>query len=349
MLQLHNLSKTYSDGTTALHGVSLTIEAGEIITLVGPSGCGKSTLLRLIAGLDTPSTGQVMCEGRDITALPAERRGMGVVFQNYALFPNMTVADNIGFGLRVRGVSKSERAERVAAILDQIQLRNLANRRPDQLSGGQQQRVALGRALAIRPSVLLLDEPLTALDAQLREELRLELRHTLEQVQITSVYVTHDQAEALSLGDRVVVLRSGRIEQVGTPQRIYQQPATPFVAAFIGTANQLSGSVCQTPSGLVLETAYGSLPLPTMWQAAPGTPLTLLIRPEELTLSRSNEAHIHGRVGRLQFLGDRLRLFVQPTDADRELIVDVDSYTQVGTGTVVALRVVRSTPLEQGT
>lgn len=346
MLQLEQLAKTYRNGVTALQGVSLSVAAGEIITLVGPSGCGKSTLLRLIAGLDLPSGGRVLLQGRDITALPAEKRGMGVVFQNYALFPHMSVAENIGFGLRVRGVPKAERQRRVAAILDQIQLGALAERRPDQLSGGQQQRVALGRALAITPSVLLLDEPLTALDAQLREQMRLELRSTLERIGITSIYVTHDQAEALSLGDRVVVLRNGQIEQVGSPPEIYQQPATPFVAAFIGTANQISGTLGWGAEGQHVETALGRVPLASVSQQAPGSRVTILVRPEELALCSPAEAHICGQVARMQFLGDRLRLFVQPSGDHSELIADVDPYTALTSGSDVAFRVVRATPLE---
>lgn len=364
LVQLEQLSKTYRDGTRALIDVDLTVEAGEIITLVGPSGCGKSTLLRLIAGLDMPTTGHVWYNGRDITRMPAEQRGMGVVFQNYALFPHMSVADNIGFGLRVRGVKPAERRRRVTRILNQLRLDDLAHRRPDQLSGGQQQRVALGRALAIEPALLLLDEPLTALDARLRETLRHELRRTLEQFGITSIYVTHDQAEALSLGDRVVVLNNGRVEQVGTPRTIYQRPASAFVAQFIGTTNRLPGTIRRTPAGLQAETPIARLPLLTIGEDGgahghnggtppdahlpEGTPIEVLIRPEDLALCAPNQAHFAGNVAQVQFLGDRLRLFVDVEGSAQELVADVEPHTQVCTGSTVALRVNRATPLHEG-
>lgn len=348
ILHLDNLSKIYRNSTTALAGISLTIEQGEIITLVGPSGCGKSTLLRLIAGLDTPTSGRVCYQGRDITTLPAERRGMGVVFQNYALFPHMSVAENVGFGLRVRGINRAERQRKVAVILAQLQLSDLAARRPDQLSGGQQQRVALGRALAIAPSLLLLDEPLTALDAQLRETLRLELRRTLEQFGITSIYVTHDQAEALSLGDRVAVMRAGCIEQIGPPRAIYQQPATSFVAQFIGATNRLPGIVRLTPTGpqVITPVICWSLPateVPRLYND--GAPVELLIRPEDLALCPPDQGQLSGTITRLQFLGDRLRLFLNLTGVSHELIADVDSHATLTTGSTVWLQVGRATLL----
>ncbi|MCU0493642.1 MAG: ABC transporter ATP-binding protein [Chloroflexaceae bacterium] len=346
LLSLQKLSKTYRDGTTALVDLSLAIEPGEIITLVGPSGCGKSTLLRLIAGLDRPTGGTVWFQGRNITGLPAEQRGMGVVFQNYALFPHMSVAENVGFGLRVRGVAVSERRRTVAKLLEQLQLGDLAERRPDQLSGGQQQRVALGRALAIAPALLLLDEPLTALDAQLRETLRLELRRTLETFGITSIYVTHDQAEALTLGDRVVVMRKGQIEQVGSPRAIYQQPATPFVAQFIGVTNRVPGKLCVEGQNQHVQTALGRLPVPPCPASlSNGSQMLLLIRPEDLALSLPEQAHVHGVVSRIQFLGDRLRLFLTSEGYTPELVADVDPYTTIATGSAVALRLLRATPL----
>jgi putative spermidine/putrescine transport system ATP-binding protein len=351
LLRVERLSKTYRDGTRALREVDLAVAPGELITVVGPSGCGKSTLLRLIAGLDTPSSGRVWYQGKDITTLPAEQRGMGVVFQNYALFPHMSVADNIGFGLRVRGVALHQRRRKVAELLERLQLGQLAQRRPHQLSGGQQQRVALGRALAIEPSLLLLDEPLTALDAQLREQLRSELRHTLAQFQTTSIYVTHDQAEALSLGDRVVVMHGGQVVQVGTPRDIYQQPASAVVAQFIGVSNRLKGVIAFTQQGIVVRVPQLDAALDEMVVAAPAHPVAalgegscveLLIRPEDLRLCTPEQAHYTGVLAQLQFLGDRLRLFVQYGNGTDELIADVDPHTQLRSGDRIALRVQRA-------
>jgi putative spermidine/putrescine transport system ATP-binding protein len=238
-IRLRNCAKTFPDGTRALEPLSLDIAAGETVVLLGPSGCGKTTTLRIIAGLESPDAGgRVLFGEEDVTGLPIERRGVGMVFQSYALFPNMDVAGNVGYGLRVRGMPAPEREARVKEMLDLVDLAHLAGRKVDQLSGGQRQRVALARALAIRPRALLLDEPLTALDAKLREQLRVEIDRLLRSLGITAVYVTHDQAEAMALGDRIVVMEKGRIAQAGTPQEIYYRPASAFVADFIGTMNR---------------------------------------------------------------------------------------------------------------
>jgi putative spermidine/putrescine transport system ATP-binding protein len=245
-IRLENCAKTFADGTHALEPLTLEIAAGETVVLLGPSGCGKTTTLRIIAGLESPDAGgRVLFDREDVTALPIEKRGVGMVFQSYALFPNMTVAQNVGYGLRVRKVPREEREKRVAGMLALVDLGRFGSRRVDQLSGGQRQRVALARALAIQPRVLLLDEPLTALDAKLREQLRVEIDRLLRGLGITAVYVTHDQAEAMALGDRIVVMERGRIAQAGTPQEIYQRPATAFVADFIGTMNRLAGQVVE--------------------------------------------------------------------------------------------------------
>ena len=239
-IHLENCAKTFPDGTHALEPLTLDIAAGEVIVLLGPSGCGKTTTLRIIAGLESPDPGgRVLFDREDVTPQPIEKRGVGMVFQSYALFPNMSVADNIGYGLRVRDVAKDERDRRVAEMLELVDLTGFGARRVDQLSGGQRQRVALARALAIRPRALLLDEPLTALDAKLREQLRVEIDRLLRRLGITAVYVTHDQAEAMALGDRIVVMEKGRIAQSGTPQEIYHHPTTAFVADFIGTMNRM--------------------------------------------------------------------------------------------------------------
>jgi len=240
-IHLERCAKTFADGTRALEPLTLDIAAGETVVLLGPSGCGKTTTLRLIAGLESPDAGgRVLFDNEDVTPLPIEKRGVGMVFQSYALFPNMTVAQNVGYGLRVRGIAGDAREKRVREMLELVDLTAFGPRRVDQLSGGQRQRVALARALAIQPRVLLLDEPLTALDAKLREQLRVEIDRLLRTLAITAVYVTHDQAEAMSLGDRIIVMERGRIAQAGTPQQIYHEPANAFVADFIGTMNRLT-------------------------------------------------------------------------------------------------------------
>src|SRR5689334_934626 len=237
-VHVDNCGKTFADGTRALQPATLDIARGETLVLLGPSGCGKTTMLRIIAGLEVPDTGgRVLFDGKDMTAVPIERRNVGMVFQSYALFPNMTVSDNIGYGLKIRGIAARERAARVAELVALTNISGLENRRIDQLSGGQRQRVALARAVAIRPGILLLDEPLTALDAALRDRLRGELNRLLRALGVTTIYVTHDQAEAMELGDRIVVMQKGSIAQIGTPSDIYFTPRNRFVAEFIGAAN----------------------------------------------------------------------------------------------------------------
>ena len=225
----------------AVRDLSLDVERGSLIALLGPSGCGKTTTLRMVAGLERPDGGRVLVDGRDVTGLPPYRRRMGVVFQSYALFPHLSVLANVGFGLRMQGVTGSERRRRAAAALDMVGLGAHADKRPTQLSGGQQQRVAVARALAIEPDVLLLDEPLSALDAKLREELRVEMRALQRRVGATAVFVTHDQAEALAMSDLVAVMHDGVIAQLGTPEAVFERPATPFVAEFVGRSARLSG------------------------------------------------------------------------------------------------------------
>ncbi|KHJ53172.1 ABC transporter ATP-binding protein [Aureimonas sp. OT7] len=239
-LVLERLTKIY-DGVTAVDGISLSVERGEFVSLLGPSGCGKTTTLQMIAGFVDVTSGRIMLEGRDLSQVPPDRRGLGIVFQSYALFPHMTVADNVGFGLEMRKVGRAERDRKVAAALDLVGLSGFAERYPRRMSGGQQQRVALARALVIEPSLLLLDEPLSNLDAKLREEMQSELRDIQERTGLTTILVTHDQNEAMALSDRVVVLNKGRIEQVGAPEAAYQVPETRFVASFLGRTNTLEG------------------------------------------------------------------------------------------------------------
>jgi putative spermidine/putrescine transport system ATP-binding protein len=237
-LRLEGVRKSYGH-VLAVAGVDLTVYEGEFFTLLGPSGSGKTTLLRLIAGFERPDSGRIELAGRDVTGVPPHMRDTNTVFQDYALFPHMTVAENIGYGLRVKGIAKPERRERVERALTMVRLAGLDNRRPNQLSGGQRQRVALARAVVNEPEVLLLDEPLGALDLKLRQEMQLELKRIQKKVGITFVYVTHDQEEALTMSDRMAVMANGRIEQIGPPQEVYERPATEFVAGFIGISNLL--------------------------------------------------------------------------------------------------------------
>jgi putative spermidine/putrescine transport system ATP-binding protein len=279
-LELEKLHKTFGE-FTAIDEIDVALEAGEFLSLLGPSGCGKTTALRIVAGFERPTSGRVVVEGNDVTNVPPNRRDMGMVFQAYSLFPNMTAEDNVEFGLRVRRQSGGVRRTRVEELLELVGLSAAAKRYPHQLSGGMQQRVALARALAIEPRVLLLDEPLSALDAKVRVQLREEIRRLQTQLDITTLYVTHDQEEALSISDRVAVLSHGKIEQIGSPADIYNEPSTPFVAEFIGTMNRLEAAVADEASvqvgGTVLAVAEArGLPR--------GERVLVLVRPETLQL-----------------------------------------------------------------
>jgi putative spermidine/putrescine transport system ATP-binding protein len=299
-VSLTDCARTFPDGTRALQGCSLEISPGETIALLGPSGCGKTTLLRIIAGLDFPDAGgRVSFGGADVTSKPVEQRGVGMVFQSYALFPNMDVAGNIEYGLRVRRVARVEREQRVTEMLALMRIDELRHRRVDQLSGGQRQRVALARAIAARPRLLLLDEPLTALDARLRDDLRVEIDQLLRTLGITAIYVTHDQAEAMALADRIAVMSRGRIEQIGTPREIYETPKTPFVTEFIGTMNRVSGQVLHG----VLSLGTENIPV-----SAPDGQACLLFRPEDLKLVAAHEAQFSATVASAFYFGDHIRL-----------------------------------------
>jgi putative spermidine/putrescine transport system ATP-binding protein len=308
-LTLTGIQKQF--GTTyAVQDFNLTAEKGEFVSFLGPSGCGKTTTLRMIAGFERPTAGTISIGGTDITNRPPNRRNIGMVFQSYALFPNMTVADNIGFGLRVRKRPKDQIAKRVDELLGMINLPDKGGRYPYQLSGGQQQRVALARALAVEPEVLLLDEPLSALDAKIRVALRKEIRSIQRQLGITTVYVTHDQEEALSLSDRVVVMSEGRIEQIGAPPDIYNFPATPFVASFVGTLNLLAARIVDGPTGRVSvdgQEIRASKPA----DSGAGR-VTVALRPEAIELGEGGGSNrLVGEVEDVSFLGSIVRTRVR--------------------------------------
>jgi putative spermidine/putrescine transport system ATP-binding protein len=331
-VRIDNCGKTFADGTLALEPASLDIARGETMVLLGPSGCGKTTMLRIIAGLEIPDApGRVWFDDKDMTSVPIERRNVGMVFQSYALFPNMNVADNIGYGLKLRGVPKAARTKRIAELVELTNIAGLENRRIDQLSGGQRQRVALARAVAIRPGILLLDEPLTALDAALRERLRGELNRLLRALGITTIYVTHDQAEAMELGDRIVVMSKGRIAQIGAPREIYFAPASRFVAEFIGAAN-----IVEAP----LE--GGHLVLPGGRQpvdgAADQAAAVAMIRPETIAVVDPARASLAGIVDNVSFVGDRQRLTVSGVSS-KPITVDAPNTLSVKSGERIGLSI----------
>ncbi len=309
-LTLENLYKTYGS-MNAVENFNLVVEKGEFVSFLGPSGCGKTTTLRMIGGFETPTSGVIKINGEDLTNKPINKRNIGMVFQSYALFPNMTVGANIGFGLKVAKESPEVIKERVKEMLNIIHMTDFINRFPYQMSGGQQQRVALARALAIQPQVLLLDEPLSALDAKIRLELRTEIRAIQQKLGITTIYVTHDQEEALSLSDRVVVMRAGQMEQVGTPFDIYNFPRTPFVAGFVGTLNVLNAKVENVAEGKVsidgqvIKTSQSI-------QANVGEVIKLALRPEILSLLEENGTQVlKGKVESVTFLGAIVRIQVE--------------------------------------
>jgi thiamine transport system ATP-binding protein len=304
-LRLDGVTKRYGE-TPALADVSLTVGDGEFFTLVGPSGCGKTTTLRLVAGFESPSAGRVAFGDREMAGVPPEDRNVGVVFQNYALFPHMTVGENVGYGLRFTDRSSAERRERVADLLSLVDLAGAADRDPATLSGGQRQRVALARALAPDPDVLLLDEPLSALDAQLRERLRMQIREIQSDLGVTTLYVTHDQEEAMAVSDRLAVLADGRVEQVGDPRTVYREPATRFVASFLGDNNVFESTVVESAEGTAtVRVGEASVGLPT--DAPAGSSVTWCVRPERLRVG-DGENRFPARVVEAEFLGDVTRV-----------------------------------------
>jgi ABC-type Fe3+/spermidine/putrescine transport system ATPase subunit len=312
----------------ALDGIHLRIEAGELFFLLGPSGCGKSTLLRCIAGLECPDSGAIRFDGREVTQVPPHKRGTAMVFQSYALWPHLNVAQNIAFGLEERHVPKPEIKHRVEAALELVQLPGFGPRAIDQLSGGQQQRVALARALVVKPKCLLLDEPLSNLDAQLRIEMRHEIRSIVKSNGLTAIYVTHDQEEALAMADRLAILSRGRIDQIGTPEAIYRSPLSASVASFIGETNLIPGIVLETGDpGATIATAGGPLSgrlADPAWRPAPGTPVQLSIRPEAWRLHpESGDSMIAGTISERSYLGQRIQYWID-TAAGRQQVVEMN-------------------------
>jgi len=331
-VRIEACGKTFADGTHALEPATLDIARGETLVLLGPSGCGKTTMLRIIAGLEVPDAGgRVLFDGKDMTAVPIERRNVGMVFQSYALFPNMTVSDNIGYGLKIRGMPAKERAARVAELVALTNISGLENRRIDQLSGGQRQRVALARAVAIRPGILLLDEPLTALDAALRDRLRGELNRLLRALGITTIYVTHDQSEAMELGDRVVVMQKGAMAQIGTPREIYFTPKSRFVAEFIGAANIVEAAV--EDGHLVLPGGRQPIHCDVDMPVA-----VAMIRPETIRVTSTGTAPLSGTIDSVSFIGDRQRLVVSSA-SDRLLTVDAPNTLRAKPGERIGLSI----------
>ena len=335
-IEVDNVVKRYGDHTV-INGMSLTIRPGEFFTLLGPSGCGKTTLLRMIIGFNSIEGGEIRVDGQVINNIPTNRRNMGMVFQNYAVFPHMNVRDNVAYGLKTRKVPREERRKRADEMLDMVKISQYADRMPAQLSGGQQQRVALARAIVIQPDVLLMDEPLSNLDAKLRVEMRNVIKRIQHQVGITTVYVTHDQEEALAVSDRIAVMHDGVVQQIDSPKRVYQRPANEFVAGFIGLTNFLKAD----QRGGVLDFGCGySVPVSTMRPDAPAE-VDVAARPEEILIRPAGEPGIPAEVRSSVFLGTSTHYFLDNGgESEIEVIMPSDFSEIIPDGTKVSLQVV---------
>ena len=333
-VEIRSLERRFGE-VVALAGIDLDIASGEFVSFLGPSGCGKTTALRLIAGFDRPTAGQILVGGKDLTGVPPNRRDIGMVFQAYSLFPNMSAAKNVEFGLRIRKQSSGERRKRAVELLDLVGLAHAADRYPHQLSGGMQQRVALARALAIEPRLLLLDEPLSALDAKVRVQLREEIRRIQTRLGITTIYVTHDQEEALSISDRVAVLSHGKIEQIGPPSEIYGAPATPFVAEFVGTMNRIEATVTDSAAG-TLTFGGSSLTVGDARGLPTGSRVLLLVRPETVELT-TPDAGLPGEVVSQTFLGSVTRVKVEGGGAEWSADVSTERAAAIPVGATVGV------------
>lgn len=312
-VELENISRRYAD-VVAVEDVSIAVKSGEFLTLLGPSGCGKSTTLRIVAGLLRPTSGRVLIDGRDVTALGAAKRNIGMVFQSLALFPHMTAAENVAFGLKMRKVPNAEKEARVRRILDTVGLGKLAGRYPAQMSGGQQQRVALARALVIAPSILILDEPFGSLDRKLRESMQTELYQITRDLGITAIFVTHDQEEALMLSDRIAVMNQGRVEQIGTSAEVFCAPRTRFVADFMGATNFLEGQVIGIGNDRRIEAGGVVFNLPAYAKVQPGETVNFAVRPERIELARDAvhpSSAVRGHIRRANYHGNMSSYLVE--------------------------------------
>ena len=339
-LELVGVKKAFG-GTTVLDGMDLAVAPGEFVSLIGPSGCGKTTTLNIVAGFENPDQGEVWLGGSKITGLPSHRRGLGMVFQSHALFPHMTVAENIGFGLRMRKVADAEINRRVGRALEMVRLSGFEGRHPRQLSGGQQQRVGLARALAVQPKVILLDEPLSSLDAQLRRDMKSEVRRILKAVSTTSVYVTHDQEEALTMSDRIVLMNKGRIEQAGTPEEVYTHPVSEFATAFIGQASFLDGQVLDARSGRVAFGPAGTAVIRADLARRDGDRIRLAVRPDRVGVSpQADDGTLTGTLITRTFVGPILHCEIGMADG-AALLAHVPAKAPLLTkpGDTVAIRV----------
>ncbi|MCA0454827.1 MAG: ABC transporter ATP-binding protein [Chloroflexi bacterium] len=331
-LKLESIVKAFPDRSgnsvvRAVDDVSLNIHNGEFLTLLGPSGCGKTTTLRLIAGFEMPTSGRILLEGKDITPQPPNKRDMALVFQNYALFPHMSVFDNVAYGLQTRGLPSKQIKDKVQAALNMIGLEGLGDRRPNQLSGGQQQRVALARSLVMEPRILLFDEPLSNLDAKMRVQMRSEIHLLQRRLGITSIYVTHDQIEAMALSDRIVVMNKGKIEQIGTPEDVYHYPTTRFVADFIGRANFLPVTVEGVQANVARVSVLGRiLEVPARFEVSPNAAITAMLRPEAFFL-RQDESLPQAHIEQAMYLGNEIE-YIVTLNGQRLTIVDNDPRRQ---------------------
>lgn len=321
-VELHRITRRFSSAVIAVDNIDLTVPAGAFVTLLGPSGCGKTTTLRMIAGLETPDEGDVLIKGKRMNDVSIHKRNLGIVFQNYALFPHKSIFDNVAFGLKYRRVAKDEIRQRVKRALDIVRLPNVEDRFPAQLSGGQQQRIALARALVIEPDVLLLDEPLSALDANLREEMRVELKNIQRRIGVATVFVTHDQGEALAMSDLVVVMNKGHIEQMGGPTQVYEEPRSEFVATFLGNANFLPGTVREVAAnGIAVDLGgAGSLLVgEATRQVQPGQSVKVVVRAEKIDITAPGNGGLPAKVADVDYLGSMARYQMELPDGQRLL------------------------------